>query len=334
MKADSYCSKVLTWLIMHSYSEPLYLHHLALSAEGKSSIAVAISENRVFGPKLAEQMQYCVGHPEEIISKLTNVKAQVTKVNSHDGKYRGFVYFWVIWPFRAVVEGLHSCLWLFGYFGQPFRDWHIGRRLENPTQRERKVQLGLVSIYGSDQHPEGLRNFHPLALKADGGGMDDGPDQDPMVPSSRAIVVPGLLNQRRSGGVELQLMDAFCLLVQKLQIRWRSAGISSGNLYAFCLLAWVLQIRWRIITASRLSYSMLCTGRIVIEGSKVERQQRDRRSGESARDLAAEAREREKVALTVSEIPSLLLIGREATSSEERGCTTTKEVELSSFLPI
>ncbi|KAH0465041.1 hypothetical protein IEQ34_005144 [Dendrobium chrysotoxum] len=28
-------------------------------------------------------------------------------------------------------------------------------------------------------------------LKADGGGMDDRPDQDPMVPSSRAIVVPG-----------------------------------------------------------------------------------------------------------------------------------------------
>ncbi|KAL0904412.1 hypothetical protein M5K25_026516 [Dendrobium thyrsiflorum] len=29
------------------------------------------------------------------------------------------------------------------------------------------------------------------------GGMDDGPDQDLMVPSSRAIVVPGLLSQRR-----------------------------------------------------------------------------------------------------------------------------------------
>ncbi|PKU77546.1 hypothetical protein MA16_Dca013667 [Dendrobium catenatum] len=27
--------------------------------------------------------------------------------------------------------------------------------------------------------------------------MDDGPDQDPMVPSSRAIVVHGLLSQRR-----------------------------------------------------------------------------------------------------------------------------------------
>ncbi|PKU75799.1 Calcium-transporting ATPase 9, plasma membrane-type [Dendrobium catenatum] len=36
------------------------------------------------------------------------------------------------------------------------------------------------------------------ALKADDGGMDDGPDQDPMVPSSRAIVVPGLLSQRSS----------------------------------------------------------------------------------------------------------------------------------------
>ncbi|KAL0912222.1 hypothetical protein M5K25_018184 [Dendrobium thyrsiflorum] len=37
------------------------------------------------------------------------------------------------------------------------------------------------------------KKYHHLILKADGGGMDDGPDQDPMVPSSRAIVVPGLL---------------------------------------------------------------------------------------------------------------------------------------------
>ncbi|KAL0912035.1 hypothetical protein M5K25_017978 [Dendrobium thyrsiflorum] len=41
-----------------------------------------------------------------------------------------------------------------------------------------------------------LKIYH-LVLKEDGGGMDDGPDQDPMVPSSRAIVVPGLLSQRR-----------------------------------------------------------------------------------------------------------------------------------------
>ncbi|KAL0915288.1 hypothetical protein M5K25_015694 [Dendrobium thyrsiflorum] len=32
---------------------------------------------------------------------------------------------------------------------------------------------------------------------ADGGGMDDEPDQDPMVPSSWAIVVPVLFSQRR-----------------------------------------------------------------------------------------------------------------------------------------
>ncbi|KAH0453863.1 hypothetical protein IEQ34_018187 [Dendrobium chrysotoxum] len=31
----------------------------------------------------------------------------------------------------------------------------------------------------------------------DGGRMDDRADQDPMVPSSRAIVIPGLLSQRR-----------------------------------------------------------------------------------------------------------------------------------------
>ncbi|PKU78857.1 Sugar transporter ERD6-like 6 [Dendrobium catenatum] len=41
------------------------------------------------------------------------------------------------------------------------------------------------------------RKFHHLALKADGGGMDDGLDQDPMVLLSQAIMVPGLLSQRR-----------------------------------------------------------------------------------------------------------------------------------------
>ncbi|KAL0928838.1 hypothetical protein M5K25_000762 [Dendrobium thyrsiflorum] len=35
-----------------------------------------------------------------------------------------------------------------------------------------------------------LRGLYDLS-SADGGGMDDRPDQDPMVPSSRVIVVPG-----------------------------------------------------------------------------------------------------------------------------------------------
>ncbi|KAL0912388.1 hypothetical protein M5K25_018356 [Dendrobium thyrsiflorum] len=42
--------------------------------------------------------------------------------------------------------------------------------------------------------------FHHLALKLDGGGMDDGLDRDLMVPLSRAIVVPGLLSQRSTIG--------------------------------------------------------------------------------------------------------------------------------------
>ncbi|CAK9162385.1 unnamed protein product [Ilex paraguariensis] len=42
---------------------------------GKAATAVANSLNREFGPKLKEQMQYCVDHPEEI-SKLAKVKAQ------------------------------------------------------------------------------------------------------------------------------------------------------------------------------------------------------------------------------------------------------------------
>ncbi|KAM7496205.1 hypothetical protein LguiA_020619 [Lonicera macranthoides] len=43
---------------------------------GKAATAVANSLNKEFGPKLKEQMQYCIDHPEEI-SKLAKVKAQV-----------------------------------------------------------------------------------------------------------------------------------------------------------------------------------------------------------------------------------------------------------------
>ncbi|KAL5756571.1 hypothetical protein ACOSQ2_021317 [Xanthoceras sorbifolium] len=35
-------------------------------AGGKSATAVANSLNKEFGPKLKEQMQYCVDHPEEV----------------------------------------------------------------------------------------------------------------------------------------------------------------------------------------------------------------------------------------------------------------------------
>ncbi|KAL5811302.1 hypothetical protein ACOSQ4_027870 [Xanthoceras sorbifolium] len=48
-------------------------------AGGKSATAVANSLNKEFGPKLKEQMQYCVDHPEEV-SKLAKVKAQVSEV--------------------------------------------------------------------------------------------------------------------------------------------------------------------------------------------------------------------------------------------------------------
>ncbi|XP_027349862.1 vesicle-associated membrane protein 722 isoform X1 [Abrus precatorius] len=48
-------------------------------AGGKAATAAANSLNKEFGPKLKEQMQYCVDHPEEI-SKIAKVKAQVTEV--------------------------------------------------------------------------------------------------------------------------------------------------------------------------------------------------------------------------------------------------------------
>ncbi|CAI0560970.1 unnamed protein product [Linum tenue] len=46
---------------------------------GKAATAVAQSLNKEYGPKLKEQMQYCVDHPEEV-SKLAKVKAQVSEV--------------------------------------------------------------------------------------------------------------------------------------------------------------------------------------------------------------------------------------------------------------
>ncbi|KAL0920380.1 hypothetical protein M5K25_009511 [Dendrobium thyrsiflorum] len=39
-------------------------------------------------------------------------------------------------------------------------------------------------------------SFNGIKFRVDGGGIDDGPDQDPMVPSSQVIMVSGLLNQR------------------------------------------------------------------------------------------------------------------------------------------
>ncbi|CAN0915708.1 Putative vesicle-associated membrane protein 726 [Linum grandiflorum] len=46
---------------------------------GKASTAKPNSLKKEFGPKLREQMQYCVDHPEEI-NKIAKVKAQVSEV--------------------------------------------------------------------------------------------------------------------------------------------------------------------------------------------------------------------------------------------------------------
>ncbi|CAO2839857.1 unnamed protein product [Amaranthus hypochondriacus] len=46
---------------------------------GKAKTAAAKGLNKEFGPKLKEQMEYCVGHPEEI-HKIAKVKAQVSEV--------------------------------------------------------------------------------------------------------------------------------------------------------------------------------------------------------------------------------------------------------------
>ncbi|KAI4319332.1 hypothetical protein MLD38_032940 [Melastoma candidum] len=46
---------------------------------GKAAAVAAKGLNKEFGPKLKEQMQYCVDNPEEV-SKLAKVKAQVSEV--------------------------------------------------------------------------------------------------------------------------------------------------------------------------------------------------------------------------------------------------------------
>ncbi|KAL5067023.1 hypothetical protein RYX36_017910 [Vicia faba] len=46
---------------------------------GKAATASANSLNKEYGPKLKQQMQYCIDHPEEI-NKLAKVKAQVSEV--------------------------------------------------------------------------------------------------------------------------------------------------------------------------------------------------------------------------------------------------------------
>lgn len=48
-------------------------------AGGKAATAAANSLSRDFGPRLGEQMKYCMDHPEEV-SKLAKVKAQVSEV--------------------------------------------------------------------------------------------------------------------------------------------------------------------------------------------------------------------------------------------------------------
>nr|ACO87682.1 synaptobrevin-like protein [Brachypodium sylvaticum] len=48
-------------------------------AGGKADTAAANNLTRDFGPKLKEQMQYCMDHPEEL-SRLSKVKAQVSEV--------------------------------------------------------------------------------------------------------------------------------------------------------------------------------------------------------------------------------------------------------------
>ncbi|KAL0909708.1 hypothetical protein M5K25_020599 [Dendrobium thyrsiflorum] len=52
-----------------------------------------------------------------------------------------------------------------------------------------------------------ITKIHYPALKADGGGSDDGPDQDPIVLTSQDIMVSGLLSYRRPLGGILSICE-------------------------------------------------------------------------------------------------------------------------------
>ncbi|KAL0910365.1 hypothetical protein M5K25_021341 [Dendrobium thyrsiflorum] len=67
------------------------------------------------------------------------------------------------------------------------------RRKEIPCDFMASIKEDSVRAFEMVKEEE----IYHLTLKADGRGMDAGPDQDPMVPSSRVIMVPGLLSQRR-----------------------------------------------------------------------------------------------------------------------------------------
>ncbi|MCD7452320.1 hypothetical protein HAX54_016153 [Datura stramonium] len=74
---------------------------------GKAATAVANSLNKEFGPKMKEQMQYCVDHPEEI-SKLAKVKAQVSEVKGPGSWGEKIELWWIklrIFTHRHKISG-------------------------------------------------------------------------------------------------------------------------------------------------------------------------------------------------------------------------------------
>ncbi|KAL0911093.1 hypothetical protein M5K25_019205 [Dendrobium thyrsiflorum] len=89
--------------------------------------------------------------------------------------------------------------------------WQLMRKLRDHAflpkmERETNPQRSRQKSVGSENS---IRDYAPASpyqslvyhhkLKTGVGGNEDEPDQDPMVPSSRAVVFPGLLSQRSPG---------------------------------------------------------------------------------------------------------------------------------------
>ncbi|KAL0919070.1 hypothetical protein M5K25_011139 [Dendrobium thyrsiflorum] len=134
--------------------------------------------------------------------------------------------FWRFLEFQELLDfvGIFGCFWIFGDIVGLWEAFENDGRASAIVEFGRLREIGMASAkeksglgqctameeigrlryrrqVNKDQEKRFLKlEICHLTLKADGGGMDDGPDQDPMVPSSRAIVVPGLLSQRSAIG--------------------------------------------------------------------------------------------------------------------------------------
>ncbi|KAM0906311.1 hypothetical protein ACQ4PT_016838 [Festuca glaucescens] len=108
---------------------------------GKAATAAANSLSRDFGPRLKEQMQYCMDHPEEL-SRLSKVKAQVCEVkgimikNIDNAIHRG-----------VQIDGLVTSAELLHEQANEFRQegTRIRRKMWFENMKVKLIVLGIIA---------------------------------------------------------------------------------------------------------------------------------------------------------------------------------------------